>query len=123
MLLVVFLASLAVSAYGLAMTRKWALWLSYVQSPLRWWYRTAVFWLPPVLYGLDGLLPYETFEWIQLGTLFVLNFRRLAVTIAIHLQLRGKRLQLVAVPPKAHGPPKPEEPAVEAGRGTLTNEE
>lgn len=80
----VFLVSLAVSAYGLAMSRKWALWLSYAQFPARAIRITLSFgWLTLAAKFL-GHEAYRPLVFVAIG----LEFVRLAATIAVHRRMK-----------------------------------
>ena len=77
---IVFLVSLAGSAYGLAMGRKWALWLTYAQFPARAIHLTLSFgWLTLAARFL-GHGVYRPLLFVAIG----LEFARLAATILLH---------------------------------------
>ena len=81
---IVFVLSLAVSAYGLAMGRKWALWLSYAQFPARAIRITLSFgWLTLAARFL-GHEAYRPLVFVAIG----LEFVRLAATIVIHRRMK-----------------------------------
>jgi hypothetical protein len=77
---IVMLCSLAVSAYGLVMTYKWAMWLSYAQFPARAIQLILSFgWLTLAARFL-GHDAYQLLVYVAIG----LEFTRLALTIIIH---------------------------------------
>ncbi len=81
---IVFVLSLAVSAYGLAMTRKWALWLSYAQFPARAIHLSLSFgWLTLAAKFL-GHEAYHPLMFVAIG----LEFVRLATTIIVHRKMK-----------------------------------
>ncbi len=83
---IILLGSLLASAYGLAMERRWALWLSYVQFPARAIHITLSFgWLTLLgrCLGYDSYCP-------LLYTAIALELVRLAATILVHRSMRRK---------------------------------
>jgi hypothetical protein len=75
--------SFAFSSYGLIRRRRWAVVLSYVQFPFRFYTLQLSFWylnFIPRLIGSEDLIVYRAF----LGTCMVLECARLGVTIYAH---------------------------------------
>jgi hypothetical protein len=77
------LVSLVFSAYGFAMERKWACWLSYAQFPARAICITLSFgWITLIAQAL----PWGSYSWL-LWAAIALEVLRLAATIFIHRKM------------------------------------
>ncbi len=84
---ILFLGSLAISAYGLAMTRSWAMWVSYFQLPARAIHITLSFgWLALAARFL-GNEAYRPLLFIAIG----LEVLRAALTVVIHRRMHIAR--------------------------------
>jgi len=83
---IVLLGSLLASAYGLAMERRWAFWLSYAQFPARAIHITLSFgWLTLLSCWLGSNSYYPL-----LSVAIALEFVRLGITILVHRRMRHR---------------------------------